>query len=349
MLENNKTILFGAPIDFGFSDIIKKELIKLGFNVIDFSFTGRNFYYKSILTRLHNCYRKVFFQDYQNKKLLLHKFHKDRLLEQLSVTPNANFALFIRPDAFPKEFIEKMTRKATKSIAYQWDGLERFPKVFDYIPSFDTFYAFDSKDLRLRNLKPITNFYLETDFKKATNLGAYYCGSFDKDRTKLLLKIKQALNFNNIQDSFYINVSDENSLEEIVSNGFNPLFNGINYLDNLKNTINSNIIIDIHNPVHEGLSFRIFESLGYDKKIITTNPSVKNYDFYDPCNIFVLDDNINDLSSFLSRPFNKVDREYKYKYSFENWINYMLGIEPNIPIHIPFEKLIKEEAELLSR
>ncbi|WP_228731997.1 MULTISPECIES: hypothetical protein [Pseudomonas] len=43
-------------------------------------------------------------------------------------------------------------------------------------------------------------------------------------------------------------------------------------------------------PGQAGLSFRFFEAMTSRKKVITTNKSVVDYDFYNPANILVIDE-----------------------------------------------------------
>ena len=63
-----------------------------------------------------------------------------------------------------------------------------------------------------------------------------------------------------------------------------------------------------------------FESIFYDKKLITNNKSLKDYDFYHPNNIFILDNNYDKIKEFLAKPFIKIDNEIKEKYDYKNWI-----------------------------
>ena len=51
----------------------------------------------------------------------------------------------------------------------------------------------------------------------------------------------------------------------------------LNFKENLKK---SKIIVDIHKyGIQDGLTFRVFEAIGYHKKLITTNKDIKTYDF----------------------------------------------------------------------
>ena len=80
---------------------------------------------------------------------------------------------------------------------------------------------------------------------------------------------------------------------------------------------------------HNGLSFRIFEAIKYEKKLITNNKTVKQYDFYHPNNIFVFEeDNFQGLENFLKVAYTPLSEEIKQKYSFTNWLRYVLDIPP---------------------
>jgi len=84
---------------------------------------------------------------------------------------------------------------------------------------------------------------------------------------------------------------------------------------------NSKIFLDLIRKDHNGLSFRIFEALAMQRKIITTNKSISQYDFYNPNNILILDENsdINIQSDFLTTPYEPLRDDIYHKYTIENW------------------------------
>lgn len=101
-------------------------------------------------------------------------------------------------------------------------------------------------------------------------------------------------------------------------------------------------LVDFINGKHCGLSFRTFEAMGYDKKLITTNAEIIKYDFYNPNNIFVLNnDNLAKLNEFLEKPYEPLPVEIKQKYSFTNWIRYVFDEKPYQEINLPFDKNIE--------
>lgn len=87
---------------------------------------------------------------------------------------------------------------------------------------------------------------------------------------------------------------------------------------------------------HSGLSFRFFEGLYHEKKVITDNIFVKNYDFYHPDNIFITDyKKFDGLKEFLEKPYFPVDQKIVSKYGFDNWIRYVLNLPNYEPINLP--------------
>ncbi len=63
-----------------------------------------------------------------------------------------------------------------------------------------------------------------------------------------------------------------------------------------QNILNSKIVLDSNAPEQDGLTARFMWALGAERKIITTNKAIKQYDFYTPEQIFV----VEDISSLLN-------------------------------------------------
>ena len=84
----------------------------------------------------------------------------------------------------------------------------------------------------------------------------------------------------------------------------------------------SSVLLDLAQSKQEGLSFRIFEAMKLEKKIITTNRSVTTYDFYDPKNIFVWEnEKLIPTRDFFSVPYAPLSVEILNKYSLQNWVS----------------------------
>jgi hypothetical protein len=67
---------------------------------------------------------------------------------------------------------------------------------------------------------------------------------------------------------------------------------------------------------------RTLEVLGARRKLITTNATIKDYDFYNENNIFILDrENPVISAEFIKTKYQEVDRDLYLKYSLEYWLN----------------------------
>ena len=81
------------------------------------------------------------------------------------------------------------------------------------------------------------------------------------------------------------------------------------------------VILDLVRENQDGLSFRIFEAMALKKKIITNNKTILDYDFYNPNNILLLNDELSNLDlSFFESDYQELPKEIYEKYTLENWV-----------------------------
>jgi hypothetical protein len=72
---------------------------------------------------------------------------------------------------------------------------------------------------------------------------------------------------------------------------------------------------------------RSIETLGGNRKLITTNCDIVNYDFYTPSNILVLDRNDSTeqiaeaIQEFMITPYQVINQQVYERYSITSWIN----------------------------
>ncbi|HTN36471.1 MAG TPA: hypothetical protein VL053_05320, partial [Arachidicoccus sp.] len=253
------------------------------------------------------------------------------------VEGKAEFALLIRPDIYPVEVIRRIKAKSQHLVGYQWDGLKRFPTVKLNIPLFDRFYVFDASDLPDAdgsNIHFATNFYFDLPrlmmHSRPNKIPVlYYVGAYNEKRVAEIKGFLKLVRPYNLIEKIFIIDSKRSASPEVQNR---PL----NYEENLQFAGHADIILDISLRVHNGLSFRVFESICYEKKLITNIKDVKYFDFYHPDNIFILEAGEEPrLPDFLSTPYKKLESAIKEKYSFSNWINYLLEIIPFQSIDAP--------------
>ena len=96
-----------------------------------------------------------------------------------------------------------------------------------------------------------------------------------------------------------------------------------------ENIKQSRAILDIVQSGQSGITLRPMEAMFYNKKLITNNIYIKEYDFYNPRNIFILQErNINELNEFLELPMIEINQDIKNKYKFSGgWLEDFLKQE----------------------
>ncbi|PZP46672.1 MAG: hypothetical protein DI598_11795 [Pseudopedobacter saltans] len=338
MKVKKKTLLLLVPLEFGFNKVFANNAEMDGFDVYEIAgdIFG-NFKYSSTFQKLTNTFRKIFLKDKDYKKKIKRQYYIDKLHNKFENSPSKtfDFALIIRPDLWDKDIVNVITDLAKRSVCYQWDGLMRYPLFLDYIKYFDDVYVFDRSDLSCHpKLKFSTNFwfnYLDRTIKPvAPNNRVLYVGTFQKNRVVEMQLFFSFLRKSQIDyDAFlyFDNKEDAKSYKDCRT--FNILTHRLNYEEMVKLERDYSIILDFQNTLHSGLSFRHFEGLALERKIITNNKSVRNYDFYHANNTFILDEfNWNEIVEFIQLPFVKSNSNIEKKYSFSNWIRYVLDIKP---------------------
>ncbi len=267
----------------------------------------------------------------KNKKYVL-KYNKDFYEENViskirKEGSDYESCLMIRPDVYTEGTVDTIITNIKKTYAYQWDGLDRFPKVLKLIPKFAHFYIYDKNDKdRFPNTSLITNFYFDCYLdknKKNPTFDVYYIGSFD-DRINDVIDVCTRLNELNLKLKILIYCRRENKGKLKKYPFITEIYNQITYYQNLENVFDSKIILDFgHKSTHTGLSLRPFEALGYGKKLITTNRIIKDYDFYNEKNILLIDQEKNkeNLIDFINSDYEPLNKDIYDKHSFSSWFN----------------------------
>ncbi|SSY71080.1 glycosyltransferase [Alysiella crassa] len=339
----NKNIVLIMPTVSDLSFVIEEALEYHGFNVITLNnFNKDKSCYPSFKAWCYAKYRKIFFGDKETTKKIKELGLCQRIVNELTHNEGDNYSLFIRSDMYSKELIENIGKVCTKGhVSYQFDGLHRYPLIYDRIDLFDKFYIFDPRDLQYSEaLLPCTNFYFEhlIEDNPQIEYDFYYVGAHHPSRQELIVKFAQYVEQKNWRMSFNLYPLDihDNPRHFYPNKNIHIIDEIIPFKENIKQMQKSHILIDFVIGEHKGLSFRVFESVGYRKKLITTNPDVALYDFYHPNNILILDgENFDLIDEFVQKPYYELPSEIYEKYNFANWIKYVLNIDSFIPLSLP--------------
>ncbi|REC49196.1 hypothetical protein DRF68_10715 [Candidatus Chryseobacterium massiliae] len=333
---SGKSIIIAVPDHFGLPERFKDNLEALGFNVLVIPDTVK--VKIGILNTIIHAYKKIFLGDktFKNRKKAERKLEIQILTLNNYNLKSYDYALVIRPDLFSSELISEVKKRANLISAYQWDGLDRFPLVYERIDSFDRFFVFDVNDLEKNTrLLPLTNFYFDDIKLRDKKFDVYFVGTYMRNRIDLLIKLARKFQDMGLKTSLNLNTNSKDKAKKFINEPITIIDKPMLFKDNVINVSQSEVILDFANDIHYGISMRTFEAIGYRKKLITNNPLVKKYDFYNPNNIFVIeDDNIDGLELFISTPYIDLPKEIIVKYSFTNWLKYVLDIHPYLPINL---------------
>lgn len=330
MINNKKTLILGMPRTFGIYKVIIDRLKQLGFEVIDISYDDDVFKYKNLWDRFVNLVRKTIFNDRGYKNRLKFRSLGNSVLNQLlKIEGKADYCLLIRADIYPAEVVKEIVSKSNKAIAYQWDGVERYPAVKSLIGLFDRFYVFDKEDMNAEGSHYLstTNFYFEHLYNKKIKLNAntfFFVGTFMKSRWEEIQKTAKLIVQNSGIPNFILFSKDKNLSNQYGCEGIKLVDSPLDYEEMVKKILENDILVDFLTNVHTGLSFRVFEAIGYQKKLLTNNIDIKNYDFYHPNNIYIIGHEDRSLADFIKLNYQKIDDNTLNQYNFDNWIIKML-------------------------
>ena len=280
--------------------------------------TTRRYKYKNRTEKVLNFLSKTFIN--RNIKDIYHSKIIDKRLKNLQDKYDLIFV--IRPDLLSDNNLSFLKAKTSKLIAYYWDTIAFFPRKKNIIPFFDKVYSFDSQDCKDFKLILLTNFYYYEPAPAEIYKTLFSISHLEKKRYKLFNEMGIFLEENNISYRFMT----RQTVEKLKSPYIEYMQESIPYSEMLKLLNHYEVILDIAKPNQAGLSFRIFESLGMNKKIITNNRSVMEYDFYNPNNILVIDfDYLVIPKSFFETPFQPIDESIKQQYHLHSFVQTVIG------------------------
>lgn len=282
--------------------------------------------YANILNRISNFCSKTFL-----KKNVKKIYRTDKIIQTLNGLSHQDYILFINSGDFDAKVFDLAKTKTKKLITYNYDSIKRVPLTPNAKEIFSKIYSFDSKDVENHPYLIKTNNYIYIEkqpIKESFLTKAFVVLSKDKKRNKTISKIADQFDNNQYKGKYEFVIVDKpnKSLNK------NLIFskNRISLSEIASKIESTEIMVDIVRKDQKGLSFRVFESLAYQKKLITTNSSIKNYDFYNPNNILIIDeDNPIILNSFLEAKYDPIPSEVYNQYTIETWVNNIFELKKN--------------------
>ncbi len=316
---SKKKILIVSPRAFGYVEYLYNELKKhknLEVNIVYLEFLG----YKNKYQKVQNFFSKLFTGVNLKKNYFF-------LKSEVKAFGPQNEIFVIRPDFLTDNFLKALRRQTERLVAYYWDSAQRVSRKQDIIHFFHKIYSFDKVDVERYGFEFITNYIFETSAinKNPEYLFFNISGNDDDYRFGQLESFGKYLKNNDWSFKF---ISFHPKLEK-ENRGIIDVIDEIIYVNEVVELIKkAKILVEFQRKQQIGLSFRVFEALGFQKKLITNNTDIINYDFYNPKNILVVDvDNPIVPEEFVNSPYVCVDENILKKYALEHWVNHVFDIE----------------------
>ena len=223
------------------------------------------------------------------------------------------------------KYISKKNAVASKYVYYT-NAVRNSRIKPNNIPKDWRVYTFDISDSKEFDIEYSPEYYTEhqENIKYDLKYDVCYVGA-DKTNVRLknLLDIKEVLRKNKVQNFFHIfrvlKKYNKYELQE-TTNMF------LKYEDIQRIILESKCILELQMEGQSGCTLRTLESMFLNRKLITNNKDIVNYDFYNPNNIFVIDnaddfkDRFNDILKFMRSPYQKLPDMVKNNYKFCKWL-----------------------------
>jgi len=322
-----KRILLFAPKTFGFYLHIIQALCRNGYEV--------DFFDEYYSTRFQLLNKFILKLPLKIKIFLQKKYISSILKSEDSRRSKYDYVFVVRGEYFAPSVISILKEHAPlpEYILYQWDSAKNLRFFTEQIGYFDKVFTFDDLDAQYFNVRHKSLFFnsehVANRSKKESKFSVSFVGTHHSNRFSFIRRFLDAnpeLMANAVirlfrpKTSFYrALVFNKKELEgaclsDLITHPVSER-KTINILSNSEN------ILDITQPGQVGLTLRTFEALGLQKKLITTNLNVKNYDFYNPNNVFLVDEmNLTVSTDFLQGSYQPVSEDVLNKYYVDFWV-----------------------------
>lgn len=244
-----------------------------------------------------------------------------------------DYIIICRGEAFTPYIIKHLRDafKGVRVILYLWDVMHDCP-MDDVISSCDKVLSFDPEDAKKHNLcfRPLfyINNYLGVKDAVDCQFDLSFVGTLYNPRHLVLKKMIKSFESQGISFFTYLYVPGLLMyVKEFITNfPFMPLKKVCFSPLTLEGTIDilneCKAILDLNPPYQTSLSSRAHEAMAARRKYITTNKHIKDYEYYNPNNVFVIDaENPIIPKTFFKTPFEPIPEPILYKYSVKGLVD----------------------------
>ncbi|CAM4013714.1 hypothetical protein CCOS865_01684 [Pseudomonas reidholzensis] len=322
----NKKVLLIAPQFFGYEQEIRGEIERRGAKVdflLDRPFTSP---FLKAVTRWRRQWVMAAAQRYYR--------------EHTDTTADYDYVFVVNGQTLSSEVLEEWRScfKRAKFFLYMWDSFGNRKDVVNNLRYFDHAFTFDRQDSQQHGIhfRPL---FFSSGFEDAGEAPARwdisFIGTAHTDRYAIVSRVAAGLGAEvNAYWYLYLQAPWVFSLYRLINRGFRGAkkdqfrFDPLTKADVQHVFFSSRAVLDIEHPQQTGLTMRTLETLGARKKLVTTNASVRGYDFFHAQNICVIDrDDPVVPVGFLDSPYVDVALATYQRYRLEGWLDEILEKE----------------------
>lgn len=321
-----KRVLFIAPMFFGYEQLIKAELEAKGAQVDYFNDRPDNGFWTKALIRV-------------DRRLLARKTDAYyRSIIESTHSKTYDHVLIVRGEAISLQMLRLLRQiqpKARVSL-YLWDSMHYNPNARKLLDEFDQVFSFDRSDVGQNPKMQFLPLFYGREFERSAQwqgtpaYDACFIGTIHTDRYKVLEKVIESLQERGRKVFVFCYYPSKRlyCLRALADSGFRRFgrkyvnFTGMKLAEVVDRIAESRAVIDVNRPDQLGLTMRTIEAVGAQRKLITTNADVVNYDLYGPRGVLLVDRQnpvIDD--DLLYRDELPFDPELREKYSVSAWID----------------------------
>lgn len=205
-------------------------------------------------------------------------------------------------------------------------GSAKEPSLYKSLPV--RFFTCDRKIAKTYSIPFMPYFYIFSPFNfndyhslnsKTIEQDVFFIGEEKGDRKKRIEDIKSVLDKAGL--TYDLRLVPQNRHKKSLLGKKNHKQAYMLYSEAIEHVQCSKAVLELISDGQTGITQRPYEALFFKKKLITTSPEVKNYDFYCDENIFVLGErDLKELPQFLNSPFYEIDENITEKYTFASWL-----------------------------
>lgn len=229
--------------------------------------------------------------------------------------------------------------KSEKKVYYIWDPLSRFKYTKKILSLFNETLTYDFYDYKTGIFDYFLPLYISKGFEQDKNKKEYkydmcFIGTTRPAKYEHVIKLRSAASENNLTFFeylylptkamfYYFKLTNKHFKKaKIKEFNFRPIpASKINEAYN-----NSRFMVDVGNTNEGGLSLRVFDSVANQKKLILTNRTIINYDFYFKNNFYIFEGKFDLSDDFFNTKLERSD-EILDKYRIDNWIEFLINPE----------------------